>query len=98
MGAIAERAGRRQYLLLSLVGNLGLLIFFKYATFAVHSVAADGAVVVSADLDSVQRLIVDAAGNVSVGSPALTVTIDTSIPSAPDLVASSDSGFSRKSR
>ncbi|MHB9049736.1 MAG: Ig-like domain-containing protein, partial [Pirellulales bacterium] len=37
---------------------------------------------------------VDAAGNTSVISAGLPVTVDTSIPSAPDLVASSDSGIS----
>ncbi|MHB9049161.1 MAG: Ig-like domain-containing protein [Pirellulales bacterium] len=37
---------------------------------------------------------VDAAGNVPLPSPALSVTVDTSIPSAPDLLAASDSGIS----
>ncbi|MHB1035357.1 MAG: Ig-like domain-containing protein [Pirellulales bacterium] len=37
---------------------------------------------------------VDTAGNVSVPSQALSVTLDTTIPSAPDLLDSSDSGVS----
>ncbi|MHB1035194.1 MAG: Ig-like domain-containing protein [Pirellulales bacterium] len=37
---------------------------------------------------------VDEAGNISTMSPAFTLTLDTSIPSAPDLVAASDTGIS----
>lgn len=40
MGGISEQRGRRRWLALSVVANLGLLSFFKYSNFAIENVEA----------------------------------------------------------